>query len=72
MTLDDLERARRHAMSKVYLGDGVYVAHDGYILWLTAENGIRATDTIALEPEVYNALLAYVARLHAPAEEGKG
>ena len=45
---------------KVYLGDGAYARFDGYGIVLTAENGIRATDTIYLEPEVYRALVAFV------------
>lgn len=49
------------ATEKEYLGDGVYVAPDGFGgLLLTTEDGIRATNTIVLEPEVYNALLRYV------------
>ena len=40
---------------KVYLGDGVYVTHDGYHLILTT-----ATNTIFLEPKVWEALDAYV------------
>jgi len=50
-------------MSKQYLGDGVYVDFDGFALVLTTENGIETTNTIVLEPEVYSALLAYVATL---------
>lgn len=46
---------------KVYLGDGVYVATDDYGLVLTTENGIEATNTIYLEPEVYAALARFVA-----------
>ena len=38
--------------AKRYLGDGVYVEFDGYALVLTAENGIEATNTIVLEPDV--------------------
>ena len=53
---------------KHYLGDAVYVDFDGYMLVLTTEDGIRATNTIALEPEVYRALLQYVAILTARAE----
>lgn len=45
---------------KQYLGDGVYVGHDGYQIWLTVENGIEVTDAIALEPLVLDRLLAYV------------
>ena len=39
-------------MNKVYLGDGVYVSFDGFTIWLTTEDGYRATNTIAIEPEV--------------------
>ena len=46
-----------------YLGDGVYVDFDGFALVLTTENGIRITNTIVLEPDVYDALLAYVKQL---------
>lgn len=52
-------------MSKRYLGDGVYVDFDGFQIWLTAENGITATDRIALEPNVYRALVEYVESLKA-------
>ena len=47
--------------AKRYLGDGVYVDSEKGMLKLTAENGISATDTIWLEPEVYAALVKYVA-----------
>ncbi len=49
---------------KEYLGDGAYVTFDGYHIVLTAENGIRATDTVALEPEVLNRFIDYVERLN--------
>lgn len=48
---------------KKYLGDGVYVSFDGYQLWLTTEDGISVTNTIALEPSVYEALVQYVSKL---------
>ena len=48
---------------KTYLGDGAYAEYDGWALWLTVEDGIRATDTICLEPDVYAALTKFVARL---------
>lgn len=47
-------------MSKSYLGDGVYVEVESGMLKLTTENGIRATNTIFLEAEVYKALTDYV------------
>lgn len=48
---------------KSYLGDGCYVEWDGYALVLTTEDGIRATNTVYLESEVYQALVDYVERL---------
>jgi hypothetical protein len=53
---------------KVYLGDGVYAEFDEGRLVLTTEDGISVTNTIYLENEVYNALLAFVERLR----KGKG
>ena len=50
----------RHDCSlREYLGDGVYAAHDGFGLWLTAENGLTATDAIYLEPGVLTALVQF-------------
>ena len=49
--------------TKAYLGNGVYVDFDGYHIVLTTNNGIRATNTIYLEPEVYKALTDYVKRV---------
>lgn len=49
-------------MKKAYLGDGVYVELENGMIKLTAEDGIRATDTIYLEPEVYRALVNWVDR----------
>lgn len=45
-----------------YVGDGVYVEFDGLGLVLTTENGIEVTNRIVLEPEVFGALLRFVAR----------
>ena len=50
-------------MTKQYIGDAVYVDFDGFMLILTTENGIKVTNTIALEPEVWEFLKAYVTRL---------
>jgi hypothetical protein len=47
-----------------YLGDGVYVAFDGYAIVLSAEHGVTAT-TIVLEPAVWTALVAWVEALDA-------
>ena len=51
---------RTEATRRRYLGDGVYVAHDGFGVWLTAENGLAATDAIYLEPEVFRALVRFI------------
>ncbi len=50
-------------MDKMYIGDGVYVAFDGFSLVLTTENGIEVTNTIVLEPQVWEALDNYVEKL---------
>lgn len=56
--------------AKAYLGDAVYADFDGYAIILTTEDGVRATNTIVLEPQVYEALLAWVDRLRGAAAEG--
>lgn len=57
----------RHTMAKdqkdckvQYLGDGVYIAHDGFGFWLTAEDGMRATDAIYIEPPVLKSLTDFL------------
>lgn len=47
---------------KVYLGDGAYASFDGFAITLTAENGIEATDSVVLEPAVFDALLRVASR----------
>lgn len=42
-----------------YLGDGAYADYDGYHVKLTAENGLMATDTVYLNPQVMRALTRY-------------
>lgn len=44
-----------------YLGDGVYVGHDGYQLWLTVDSHSNR-ELIALEPSVLEALNRYAKR----------
>lgn len=49
---------------KTYLGDAVYAHISPYgELVLTTENGIEATNTIILEPQVIDALLRYLERV---------
>lgn len=54
---------------KKYLGDAVYVDYDGYHVVLTTEDGIRSTNTIYLEPVVYDKLLDYVTVLEGEKTE---
>lgn len=53
---------------RIYLGDGVYAEFDGDSITLTTENGISVTNRIVLEPDVYAALTAWVAKLNENAE----
>lgn len=46
--------------AKEYLGDSVYAHHDGFAVTLTTENGVGASNTIVLEPEVFAALVRFV------------
>ncbi len=45
-----------------YIGDGVYVAFDGYHVWLLtgSHREEEATNKIALEPHVVAALVKYL------------
>ena len=56
-------RAVLSAATRRYLGDGCYaeLVPDGIVL--TTENGIEVTNRIFLEPEVFGALVDYVAAL---------
>ena len=44
-----------------YLGDGVYVGHDGYQIWLTVDSHHNAP-LVALDPSVLKALVQYAKR----------
>ena len=56
-----------------YLGDAVYVGHDGYHIWLATGDHKNLTDPhgvrIALEPAVFAALVDYHERIR---DEGDG
>lgn len=56
---------------KEYLGDSVYVDHDGYYLILTTENGIQVSNTIYLEPDVWTNLEFYVEKILNRARESR-
>lgn len=45
-----------------YLGDGVYVAFDGFGVWLHANSHSHPTDRIYLEPSVWKALKGFIDR----------
>ena len=47
---------------KQYIGDGVYVEHDGYQMWLTTERE-NGTDRIAMEGNVFYGLVTYAANV---------
>ena len=50
-------------IAKTYLGDAVYAEIDVWgRLVLTTEDGIRATNRIVLEGQVWRALVAYMER----------
>ena len=50
---------------KTYLGDAVYVRYEDGLVWLTTEDGVRVTNEIGLEEEVYEALVKWIGRLRA-------
>ena len=62
------ERAKQ---TKSYLGDAVYADCDGCgVVILTTENGIRATNTIYLEPGVVDKLERWLKRLRLTQASG--
>lgn len=56
---------------KTYLGDGVYACIQDGMLLLTTEDGIGIQNSIYLESEVYEALLAYVKRIQEAVKNGE-
>lgn len=65
-------QAKDREGKKQYLGDGVYAVHDGYGIWLTAEDGERATDAIYIEPSVLECLHTWVEHLIEEAKAAAG
>lgn len=51
------------AETKEYIGDGIYVAFDGYMVILTTENGIEVTNRVGIEPREWAKLAKYVEAL---------
>lgn len=52
----------RMTKNKQYLGDGIYVSYDGFIITLTTENGIDVTNEIFLEKINIRNLLEFLVR----------
>ena len=57
-------------MTKAYIGDGAYVYWDGFGFELTTSDGIRVTNRIYLEPQVYEELVRFVERLRTQLRRG--
>lgn len=53
---------RQDVSDRTYLGDGLYAAFDGYGIWVTAEDGIQATDAVYFEPDVLDKLVSFYGR----------
>ena len=51
--------------AKTYVGDGVYAEITPQGLVLTTNDGIEETNRIVLEPEVWSAVLAFIASAKA-------
>lgn len=51
---------------RTYIGDGLYANFDGFNVVLSAENGMHSTDTVYLEPRVFEALNTWHVRRIAP------
>lgn len=58
----DTEEAKPMVDHKQYLGDGVYVSHDGYQLWLHV-GAHNNPPLVALEPQVLAALNEYARQI---------
>ena len=56
--------------NKTYLGDSVYADFDGYHFVLTTEDGVTVSNTIYLDPDVYEALTLFQKKIIGE-EDGK-
>jgi len=57
-------RTGKGSMKKEYLGDGCFVETDSYgNVILTTSDGIEDTNTIFLEPYMFNQLVRFVKRI---------
>ena len=60
------DRRPRSKGYRAYLGDGLYADFDGFQIVLSAENGIRAHDTVYLDERVLESFLRWHATKIAP------
>ena len=56
-------------MEQTYLGDGVYASFDGYQIWLAVNH--HTNTVVALEPNVFNALVEFEKRLRQAARDSQ-
>lgn len=54
------EQLVKRLMDKHYIGDGAYVHHDGFNVWLTTSDGTRDTNRVCLEPSVMASFEAWM------------
>ncbi len=58
-----------NADRKIYLGDSVYAEFDGFNIILTTENGLRTTNKIYIDGEVFENLILYRSSLFKDSKE---
>lgn len=46
-----------------YLGDGAYIGHDGFQVWIIAHDGYRVTEAVALDEIASKGVVEYFKRL---------
>jgi hypothetical protein len=53
---------------KVYLGDGLYMTHEGHQIKLSAEDGISVTNEVWMDPYVIQAFMKQLDLVQKPKE----
>ncbi len=48
-----------------YIGDGVYIGHDGFAFWIFTSNGIEDTNFICLDVDMVGAINNYMDRIRS-------
>jgi hypothetical protein len=59
-TMEEKMTIKEEETKPTYLGDGLYVSHDGWQVELFAHDGIGKTNMVFLEPKVLERFLAWV------------